>query len=95
MAMKLTSGGINAVYPDSGVAAMLSYQWKPTSEGEGPLPFRITSLNDRIPVSPDDLAVVVACPDPQVRAGFMELRVVTVIVERRCLDPWIWDSSHY
>ena len=65
--MKLPDGGINAVYPDSGVAAMLAYQWKPTAEGGGdPLPFRITSLNDRMPVSVDDMAVVVACPDPQV-----------------------------
>ena len=47
---------------------MLSHQWKgtgPEANG-GALPFRITSLNDRTPVSPDDLAVVVACPDPQV-----------------------------
>ena len=62
------SGGINAVYPDSGVAAMLSHQWKGTGpeEAGGALPFRIMSLNDRIPVSPEDGAIVVACPDPQV-----------------------------
>lgn len=33
------------VYPDAGVAAMLSYQWK-----EDGIPFRITSLTDRLPV---------------------------------------------
>jgi hypothetical protein len=48
---------------------MLSYQWKQQAIAENPeaplpLPFRITSLNDRIPVSPEDEAVVIACPDP-------------------------------
>lgn len=50
---------INAVYPDSGVAAMLSYQWKDSG-----LPCRITSLTDRFPVTPEDEVIIVACPDP-------------------------------
>ncbi len=44
---------------------MLSHQWR-RPEGETPLPFRLTSLTDRVPVSPEDELVVVACPDPQV-----------------------------
>ncbi|KAF5836451.1 hypothetical protein DUNSADRAFT_5898 [Dunaliella salina] len=53
-----TSSAVNAVYPDSGVAAMLSYQWKEDKK------FRITSLNDRRPVQPEDELVVVVAPDP-------------------------------
>jgi hypothetical protein len=46
---------------------MLAYQWQTPSSEEGgkPLPFRITSLTDRNPVTPEDELVVVACPDPQ------------------------------
>ena len=47
----------NKVYPDAGVAAMLSYQWQERS-------FKIDSLNARRPVSADDELVVLACPDP-------------------------------
>jgi hypothetical protein len=38
------------VYPDAGVAAMLSHQWGPknaTAEDGGPVTFRLSSLNDR------------------------------------------------
>ena len=55
----LTEGTVRVVYPDAGVAAMLSSQW-----GEGN--FTFGSLNDRKPfdAEEDDL-VVIACPDPQ------------------------------
>lgn len=49
--------GLRAVYPDAGVAAMLSHQWPDR-------PFTIASLNDRRPVQVEDEVVVVACPDP-------------------------------
>jgi hypothetical protein len=45
------------VYPDAGVAAMLSYQWQDRS-------FAIDSLNSRRPIAPGDGLAVVACPDP-------------------------------
>ncbi|KAF8072802.1 AGO3 [Scenedesmus sp. PABB004] len=50
-------GGVKAIYPDAGVAAMLSYQW-------GDRSFAIDSLNARRPVSPDDELIVLCCPDP-------------------------------
>ncbi|EFJ41630.1 hypothetical protein VOLCADRAFT_98381 [Volvox carteri f. nagariensis] len=52
-----SSGYIKAVYPDAGVAAMLSHQWQDRA-------FNISSLNDRRPVDADDELVVVACVDP-------------------------------
>ncbi|GIL48885.1 hypothetical protein Vafri_5306, partial [Volvox africanus] len=45
------------VYPDAGVAAMLSHQWQDRA-------FNIASLNDRRPVDSDDELVVIACVDP-------------------------------
>ncbi|MEW5320515.1 MAG: hypothetical protein WDW38_011583 [Sanguina aurantia] len=48
---------VRAVYPDAGVAAMLTYQWKDAK-------FKISSLNDRKPVSAEDELVIVTCPDP-------------------------------
>ena len=56
------------VYPDAGVAAMLSYQWQDRSAN-----FAIASLNDRRPVAAEDEMVVFACPDPQ---GADDLRKV-------------------
>ncbi|KAG2454248.1 hypothetical protein HYH02_001282 [Chlamydomonas schloesseri] len=52
-----STGYIRAVYPDAGVAAMLSHQWADRQ-------FNISSLNDRKPVDADDDLVVIACPDP-------------------------------
>ena len=100
--LKVADGRMNVVYPDSGVAAMLSYQWRKSLQDEaraaegisesesGPLntslatappplpsslqlPFRITSLNDRLPVQVDDEVIVVACPDPQGAEETMKL----------------------
>ncbi|GFR47790.1 hypothetical protein Agub_g9560 [Astrephomene gubernaculifera] len=51
------SGYIKAVYPDAGVAAMLSHRWPDRA-------FNIASLNDRRPVDADDELVVLACVDP-------------------------------
>ena len=48
---------LRAIYPDSGVAAMLRNQWSDA-------PFLISSLNDRKPVLPDDEILVAAAPDP-------------------------------
>jgi hypothetical protein len=48
---------VKAIYPDAGVAAMLSNQWPDRT-------FAISSLNSRRPVAADDALVVVACPDP-------------------------------
>lgn len=48
---------VKAIYPDAGVAAMLSNQWPDRT-------FAISSLNSRRPVAAEDALVVVACPDP-------------------------------
>jgi hypothetical protein len=48
---------VKAIYPDAGVAAMLSNQWPDRT-------FAISSLNSRRPVAADDALIVVACPDP-------------------------------
>jgi hypothetical protein len=48
---------VKAIYPDAGVAAMLSNQWPDRA-------FAISSLNSRRPVAAEDALVVVACPDP-------------------------------
>jgi hypothetical protein len=48
---------VKAIYPDAGVAAMLSNQWPDRT-------FVISSLNSRRPVAGEDALVVVACPDP-------------------------------
>lgn len=53
------------VYPDAGVAAMLSYQWRTGPDaGDEPAGFRLSSLNDRRPVQAGDAIVIMACPDP-------------------------------
>ncbi|GLC58065.1 hypothetical protein PLESTB_001314600 [Pleodorina starrii] len=52
-----STGYVKAVYPDAGVAAMLSHQWQDRA-------FNIASLNDRRPVDADDELVVLACVDP-------------------------------
>ncbi|KXZ50670.1 hypothetical protein GPECTOR_15g354 [Gonium pectorale] len=57
LAIALNSDQINAVYPDAGVAAMLSHQWQDRC-------FNISSLNDRRPIREDDDLVVLACVDP-------------------------------
>jgi len=62
-ALGMDPSKINVLYPDAGVAAMLSYQWKKEEEGGG-VGFKINSLMDRLPVSKDDELVIVACPDP-------------------------------
>eukprot|EP00878_Enallax_costatus_P020024 GHUV01021153.1.p1 GENE.GHUV01021153.1~~GHUV01021153.1.p1 ORF type:complete len:236 (+),score=74.14 GHUV01021153.1:722-1429(+) len=51
------SSNVKAVYPDAGVAAMLSHQWTDKA-------FGVDSLNARRPVSADDDLVVICCPDP-------------------------------
>jgi len=51
------SSSVKAVYPDAGVAAMLSYQWADKA-------FAIDSLNARRPVTPEDDLIVICCPDP-------------------------------
>lgn len=48
---------VRAIYPDSGVAAMLSYQWPDRT-------FQIGSLNDRRAVAAEDELIIFACPDP-------------------------------
>jgi len=48
---------VKAIYPDAGVAAMLSNQWPDRT-------FAISSLNSRRPVAAEDALVVLACPDP-------------------------------
>lgn len=57
LSASLGTTNINAVYPDAGVAAMLSHQWQDRS-------FSISSLNDRRPIKADDELLVIACPDP-------------------------------
>ncbi|GIL69195.1 hypothetical protein Vretimale_12588 [Volvox reticuliferus] len=52
-----SNGYVKAVYPDAGVAAMLSHQWQDRA-------FNIASLNDRRPVDSDDELIVIACVDP-------------------------------
>ncbi|GBF95285.1 hypothetical protein Rsub_08316 [Raphidocelis subcapitata] len=51
------NGAVKAVYPDAGVAAMLSHQWQDRA-------FTIDSLNSRRPVQAGDELIIVACPDP-------------------------------
>lgn len=53
-----TGGNVRVVYPDAGVAAMLSSQWVDAN-------FRFSSLNDRNPFAEDDNVIVIACADPQ------------------------------
>jgi hypothetical protein len=48
---------VKAVYPDAGVAAMLTYQWTDKT-------FAVDSLNARRPVSAEDELIVICCPDP-------------------------------
>ncbi|KAG2489429.1 hypothetical protein HYH03_012066 [Edaphochlamys debaryana] len=57
LAIALSSDQIRAVYPDAGVAAMLTHQWQDRL-------FNISSLNDRRPFDKEDDLIVVACPDP-------------------------------
>lgn len=48
---------VKAIYPDAGVAAMLSHQWQDVN-------FQLRSLNDRRPVQDEDELVIMLCPDP-------------------------------
>jgi len=57
LAQETGAGAVKAVYPDAGVAAMLSYQWSDKT-------FAIDSLNARRPVSAEDELIVICCPDP-------------------------------
>lgn len=52
-----SSAKIRAIYPDAGVAAMLTNNWADAG-------FQISSLNDRKPVSSSDEVIIVAAPDP-------------------------------
>ncbi len=54
-------GGVRAVFPDAGVAALLSQRWR------GQVAFTLGSLNDRsFPIPEGGLSAVVVCaPDPQ------------------------------
>ena len=55
----ITERRMRVIYPDAGVAAMLSSQW-----GEGD--FSFSSLNDRRPFDEEnDEIIVIACADPQ------------------------------
>ena len=54
----LTERKMRVVYPDAGVAAMLSSQF-------GKVNFEFSSLNDRIPFQEEDELIVIACADPQ------------------------------
>ncbi|GMH38413.1 hypothetical protein BSKO_06297 [Bryopsis sp. KO-2023] len=51
---------IRAIYPDMGVTAMLSNQWKK----DGEIGFALGSLNDTVMVEAEDELVIVAAPDP-------------------------------
>uniref|UniRef100_A0A383WB98 DUF1995 domain-containing protein n=1 Tax=Tetradesmus obliquus TaxID=3088 RepID=A0A383WB98_TETOB len=57
LAAQTGATSVKAVYPDAGVAAMLTYQWTDKT-------FAVDSLNARRPVSPEDELVVICCPDP-------------------------------
>lgn len=57
LAAETRSSSVKAVYPDAGVAAMLSYQWQDKT-------FALDSLNARRPVSAEDDLIVICCPDP-------------------------------
>ena len=55
---EITERKTRVIYPDAGVAAMLSAQWKDAN-------FQFSSLNDRKPFEEDDELIVIACADPQ------------------------------
>eukprot|EP00879_Flechtneria_rotunda_P023998 GHRR01025419.1.p1 GENE.GHRR01025419.1~~GHRR01025419.1.p1 ORF type:complete len:236 (+),score=46.74 GHRR01025419.1:208-915(+) len=57
LAKQVGASSVKAIYPDAGVAAMLSYQWSDKT-------FNIDSLNARRPVQVDDDLIIVCCPDP-------------------------------
>ncbi len=52
-------GGVRAVFPDAGCAALLSQRWK------GQVSFTLSSLNDRGGAREGEAAMVVCAPDPQ------------------------------
>ena len=55
---------VRAVLPDAGCAAYLKQAWT-QANGGAPLPFALSSLNDRVVVQPGDVCCVVCAPDPQ------------------------------
>lgn len=57
LAEKSNSKATKAVYPDTGVAAMLKHQWPDAA-------FKFGSLFDRNPISEDDDLIILAAPDP-------------------------------
>ncbi|KAF6259315.1 hypothetical protein COO60DRAFT_1024742 [Scenedesmus sp. NREL 46B-D3] len=57
LAAQTGSTSVKAVYPDAGVAAMLTSQWNDKT-------FAVDSLNARRPVTSEDELVVICCPDP-------------------------------
>lgn len=54
---RMPEASVRAIYPDAGVAAMLTNQWPDAR-------FRLSSLNDRLPTATDDEIIIVAAPDP-------------------------------
>lgn len=48
---------VKAIYPDAGVAAMLTHEWTDRK-------FSVDSLNARRPVAASDDLIVICCPDP-------------------------------
>ena len=52
-------GGVRAVFPDAGCAALLSQRWK------GQVSFGLASLDDRSPQVQNLTALVICAPDPQ------------------------------
>ncbi|OAY85467.1 hypothetical protein ACMD2_04101 [Ananas comosus] len=65
---------VKAIFPDSGVAALLKYQWKDVK-------FGCSSLSDRNPVDDEDEVVVMIIPDYQM------LEYVERIANRLSDDP--------
>lgn len=54
----LPSTTIKALFPDTGLAAMLQNQWPDAT-------FKIGSITSRTPISAEDEVVILAAPDPQ------------------------------
>ena len=55
---------VRAILPDAGCAAYLKQAWT-LANGGAPLPFALSSLNDRVIVQPGAVCSVVCAPDPQ------------------------------
>eukprot|EP00884_Botryococcus_braunii_P002935 jgi/Botrbrau1/12642/Bobra.67_1s0008.1 len=62
----LSSTSVRALYPDTGVAAMLRNQWQDANFGIG-------AISDRVPFREDEQIIVLAAPDPQ---GLAECKAV-------------------